>query len=188
MDPQKLSQLDPKLREAYQRVMKTSVSQQQAPSMQSQTPPPPAKSDLAPPTFDVAPAASDAASSNEPVSSIPDPTPQVPLSEPTHPPFDSSEFKSPYLAQPQPFAESPTPVTEPQIISANTSRPQEPLQQNSFDRMHSQVASTPQVKEIPMKKKKPFMPLLIGVVVLILILAYTFFWTTVFNFKLPFLP
>lgn len=180
MDPQKLSQLDPKLREAYQRVMKTSVPQQQAPPMQSQTPPPAMS--------DAAPAMSDAASSNEPASSIPDPTPQVPLSEPTHPPFDPSEFKSPYLAQPQPFAESPTPVTEPQIISANTSTPQEPMQQNSFDRMHSQVASMPQVKEIPMKKKKPFMPLLIGVVALILILAYIFFWTTVFNFKLPFLP
>lgn len=38
MDPQKLAKLDPKLREAYDRVMGTSIPQPQNPSMQ--TPPP----------------------------------------------------------------------------------------------------------------------------------------------------
>lgn len=40
MDPQKLSQLDPKLREAYQRVMGTSIPQPQAPLPQAQPQPP----------------------------------------------------------------------------------------------------------------------------------------------------
>ena len=39
MDPQKLSQLDPKLRDAYQRVMGTAIPQPQAP-VQSQSPMP----------------------------------------------------------------------------------------------------------------------------------------------------
>ncbi len=38
MDPQKLSQLDPKLREAYQRVMETSIPQPQASPPQAQAP------------------------------------------------------------------------------------------------------------------------------------------------------
>jgi len=42
MDPQKLSQLDPKLRAAYERVMGTPVATSQAPQLQSQpiAPPP----------------------------------------------------------------------------------------------------------------------------------------------------
>jgi len=45
MDPQKLSQLDPKLREAYQRVMGTTIPTPPAAPIQTQAPPPSIPSD-----------------------------------------------------------------------------------------------------------------------------------------------
>lgn len=68
MDPQKLSQLDPKLREAYQRVMGTPIPQPQTPS----PPPMPAQN----PTPYPAP---------EP-QSIPTPPPAMPEPQPAIPP------------------------------------------------------------------------------------------------------
>lgn len=87
MDPQKLSQLDPKLREAYQRVMGTVIPEPQAPAVQAQTPAPPT-----PPAPD----------------SIPTPQPTTPAEQPAIPsPTEPIQPAAPEIRV--------TPITEPDI-------------------------------------------------------------------------
>lgn len=80
MDPQKLSQLDPKLRDAYQRVMGTSVPPPQAPPP---SPPPPT------PTPTPAPVQDSVSTVQEP-SPIPTPEPTIP--QPTEPTAAATNF------------------------------------------------------------------------------------------------
>lgn len=108
MDPQKLSGLDPKLREAYQRVMGTTLTQPQ----------------------------------------------QIPNTNPA------------IMPQPQP-------------------------QTNNFDQMHSGMpasAPEPQAQGMVQKKGSIFTPILIGIGLLAGITIYTFVWTKILGFQLPFLP
>lgn len=91
MDPQKLASLDPKLREAYQRVMGTPIPQVQPTSVQDQAPPPPL--------------------GGGPTSSIPDPNPMPPPAEP-----DSVPTPIPQ-PEPMPFQ---TPTTPPPADSGST--------------------------------------------------------------------
>ena len=179
MDPQKLSQLDPKLREAYQRVMGTPIPQprgepaspkiQRGEPIQAQTPPPPATSDVVPAGGHMPP--------------MPDPT-TTPLPQP-------ESVSEPQSAIPQP---DPVPPLEPAIS------PEPPVQASNFVQMNSEVAAAPsqnfaqptpiaQAQTMAIKKKSGIMmPVLFGIVGLASIAIYTLFWTKIFNFKLPFLP
>lgn len=201
MDPQKLSNLDPKLREAYQRVMGTPIPQPQDTfsQNQSQTPPP-----------------IDPNSGSTP---IPDPTPvPTPVPEPELPSstvngsIPTSDI-NPAITPDEPTSPAIQPPTEPVISSipvepapgsepAPASRPPPaiaPEPAPKFDRLNSQIeaASAPQVspnfstpapqaQAITIKKKNNLMPILIGVVILVFLVVYALFWVKVFNFKLPF--
>ena len=121
MDPQKLSQLDPKLRDAYQRVMGTPI-----------------------------------------------PQPQAPQSQP--------------VSQPQPAITPEPPVQPANFVQMNSEVVANPSSQNF-------TAPMPAAQTMAIKKKKGMMmPILFGIAGFILIAVYTFFWTKIFNFKLPFLP
>jgi hypothetical protein len=137
MDPQKLSQLDPKLREAYQRVMGTSIpNPPQAPPVQRQAP-------------------------------VPQPQPTPKSVETPSMPTPPSQHIEAIPTQPQPI-----PVQAPSNFANFTPPP-----------------STPQAQTITMKKKSGIvMPIIFTIVGLIFIVIYTFFWTKIFNLKLPFLP
>lgn len=204
MDPQKLSQLDPKLREAYQRVMGTTIPQPQTPpSAQVQTPLPDEVSAKANPP------------ASEPTTPVSDPaqTPQPtePMPSPAEPNSTSTEPIPPPASQPEPFFK-PQPVTNPSpqpVPNQEAAIPQQPAAQNSnFVQMNSEIpaapaksdlappastsnftAPAPQAQSIPVKKKNGMiLPIVFGVVGLIFVAIYTLFWTKIFNFKLPFLP
>lgn len=159
MDPQKLSQLDPKLREVYMRVMGTDVPQPQAPSVQTPTSTPPP----APPTL-------------EPQTN---PTPELPIPQPVSQP-------QPAIPQPQPV---PTPEPMPQqppmqatnFDQMNSEVQAAPSSQNF-------LAPIPAAQTMAVKKKHHLLPILIVAAGLVFVAAYTLFWTKIFNFKLPFLP
>lgn len=179
MDPQKLSSLDPKLRDAYQRVMGTTIPQPQAAPVQAQTPPPPPV-----PTPDPTPA----------------PTP-APQPEPT--PAPTPTIEEPKAPSIQPPISEPTPaIPTPTIPTPQPAIPQQPpVQASSFVQMNSEVpapAAAPtvspnfvapiQAQTIAVKKKSMMMPIVIVFASLVFIAVYTLFWTKIFNFKLPFLP
>lgn len=199
MDPQKLSQLDPKLREAYQRVMGTQIPKVQNVPIQIQTPTPPT------PTPDPTPA--------PPPQPQPEPTPlpnpptgedkPTPLIEkPTLPPSTpQSVFGSQSATNPQ--SQVPPAESNPAPAGGPTPGPAIPTQQASnFVQMNSEVASTPimaastpnftappQTQTIAVKKKgNMIMPILMGIVIVVFLVIYTLFWTKIFDFKLPFLP
>lgn len=193
MDPQKLSQLDPKLRDAYQRVMGTVIPEPQVKSDLTQAPPPaspqPQPSDsIQTPTPPPSP------------TSIPDPTPQPqpqPEPEPASIPTPQPKPIPTPAAEPEPFFK-PQPVSEP---SPAINPQPEPPPASNFVQMNSEVpaaptvstqnfaAPAPQAQTIALKKKSGMMmPVLFGIVGLVFIAIYTLFWTKIFNFKLPFLP
>lgn len=188
MDPQKLSQLDPKLRDAYQRVMGTQLPDLQTPpaspqneSVETQAfPQPPAA-----PTSDPIPFP--APTTEEP--------PTVPIESPMQP-----LISEPQLAiNPQP--ETP-PTVEPTPIAPETAIPQQ--QASNFARMNSEVptpmAANPispnfaapsptQPQTMAIKKKGGMLtPVMTGIAIVVFIVVYTLFWTKIFNLKLPFLP
>ncbi len=176
MDPQKLSQLDPKLRDAYQRVMGTVIPDPQVP-VQAQTPPPPA-------------------------APIPDPTPiPQPQPEPVQAP---AVEPTPTIEEPTiPPAEPPSipsipqqPISEPEL----TINPQP--QAANFVQMNSEISAAPavaatsdpnfampaQAQTATIKKKSnALMPILFVIAGVVFIVIYALFWTKVFNLKLPFL-
>lgn len=177
MDPQKLSQLDPKLRDAYQRVMGTVIPEPQAPA-QAQTPPPPPPPI---PTPDPVP--------------VPQPTPQPePIPTPVVEPVPAIQEPSPVPAVPP--AQPPPAIPQP----AESQPAINPQSQNSnFVQMSSEVTATPtagnlnftapiQAQTTTLKKKNGIMPILFGIVGFVFIVVYALFWAKIFNFKLPFLP
>lgn len=195
MDPQKLSQLDPKLREAYQRVMGTTIP----------TPQPPSQTQTAP--------VSDPATIPSPIPSpIPEPMqpgPTSPNLEPSAPPQAPADQQEEPFFIPQP--ETPTSgVPQPQAPTPMSSVPEPattPTQQTSanFVQMNSEVPASPQTQAtnfsnfaappvapqtqaIVIKKKNSLMPIVFGFVGVIFLVIYTLFWTKIFNFRLPFLP
>ena len=167
MDPQKLSQLDPKLREAYQRVMGTSIP----------TPPP-----MPDPTPAPAPQPEPSTIPTPPVQP-PTPVPQPP---PTGGPTPESSMPEPPVFEPQPAIPQPESIPTPQasnFVQMNSEVPAAP------------AANTPnfsapvQTQTVAIEKKSGVMiPILFGIAGLVFIAIYTLFWTKIFNFKLPFLP
>ncbi|MBI2613245.1 MAG: hypothetical protein HYW62_00515 [Candidatus Levybacteria bacterium] len=203
MDPQKLSQLDPKLREAYQRVMGTPVPQPQTqpPSpafgvasprgepIQTQTLTPPAGG-TTPPMPNPTPAPT------------PMPQPEPIPTQPIQPPPAPTNEPEP-ISEPQPSIPEPQPAIHPQpepIPTPDLAIPTQP-QASNFVQMNSEVTASPssanfsapqpqpQAQTIAIKKKSGIMiPILFGIAGLIFIVIYTLFWTKIFNFKVPFLP
>lgn len=174
MDPQKLSQLDPKLREAYQRVMGTVI--------------------LDPPT-------APPAQTQTPLSPIPDPTPTpVPQPAPEQTPTPQPQPQPEPAINPQQTAVNPQP--EPTLTSEPSVPPQALPKASNFVQMNSEVPAAPtpapapnfttpasQAQTAAIKKKGGMMmPVLFGIVGVIFVVIYTLFWTKIFNFKLPFLP
>jgi hypothetical protein len=168
MDPQKLSKLDPKLRDAYQRVMGTTIPE--APAVapaQAQTPTP----STTPPISTLQPQ-SEIKSNNFPIASNPYSQSVVEQSQPaTNPQSEST-----------PIAQS---APTPNVVQAN---PEAPAPATANFANFTAPPSTPQAQTMEIKKKKGIMmPILFGIVGLVFIVIYTFFWTKIFNFKLPFL-
>jgi hypothetical protein len=135
MDPQKLSQLDPKLREAYLRVMGTEITAPQgAPSVQA-----------------------------------PNPVPQFQAQQEPSRPFVPTAQAIPGFGQGN--SETPT-TTSPAGL-----------------RMTSPIGSAPAFRPQPVaSEKRGMMPVLFALVGVIFIVIYAFFWTRVFDLKLPFSP
>lgn len=184
MDPQKLSQLDPKLREAYQRVMGTTIPEPPATPSQTQTSIPPNP---------------DAASNPQPQPQLTpppvnEPVPTIPT-QPTPPSTPESE-----PASPTPPITEPQPTINPQPQSIPNPSPQSiPTQPNtSFVQMNSEIptaqtanpqnfiAPPAQAQVMALKKKNKITPILFGFLGLIFLVIYTIFWAKILNFKLPF--
>ncbi|MDP2638528.1 MAG: hypothetical protein Q8P26_05715 [Candidatus Levybacteria bacterium] len=182
MDPQKLSQLDPKLRDAYQRVMGTTVPKPSTrPVAQTQTTPPVngPTPPIQKPTIPVNPPISSNSNPNI------NPSPAIKLDEPAVRPIQPP-------TQPQTTIEPPA---QPEL----SPKPQAPLGSANFDQLNSQVSSaassnfsapTPmtQNQAVIIKKKNRLLPILAVIVVLVFFVVYTLFWVKIFNLKLPFLP
>lgn len=165
MDPQKLSQLDPKLREAYQRVMGTPLPQVAPASpagepIQAQTPPPPPIPTTNP---------------------IPNPAPE-PEPEPQPIPTPQPSIPQP-VSQPKDAITPEPPVQPANFVQMNSEVPASPSQN------FTTPAPMAAVQTMAIKKKNGMMmPILFGIAGLIVIAVYTLFWAKIFNFKLPFLP
>ncbi len=159
MDPQKLAGLDPKLREAYQRVMGTTIPEPQAPITQVQTP---------------------AAS---PFDAIPTNQPQMQPTMPSDPATEPQPAINPQY-QPAPMPESAMP-TQPSsnFVQMNSEVAATPTATSS-----NFTAPAPETQTVVVKKKNVITPILYGFVGLIFIAVYTIFWAKILNFKLPFLP
>lgn len=169
MDPQKLASLDPKLRDAYQRVMGTPLPEPQAAPVQAQTPPPP------PPMPDPIP-------NPQPE---PEPIPQEPIPPIQEPFVPQSQPSMPETAPPPEPAIAPeeSPVQASNFAPMNSEVPAAPSQN------FIAPSAIPQAQTVTLKKKNGIMTsILFGIVSLVFIVIYTLFWTKIFNFKLPFLP
>ncbi len=187
MDPQKLSQLDPKLREAYQRVMGTPLPPMPTSDPTSMPPQPESTLPPSPAEPDSIPAGGSAPTIEEP--------PQSPVSEP----------ESVFSPISEPLTE-PQPAINPQQETIPASEPTIPQQQTSnFASVNSEVSAAPipanpvspnfaapapiQAQTMAIKKKGGMLtPVMTGIAILVFIVVYTLFWTKIFNFKLPFLP
>jgi len=201
MDPQKLAQLDPKLRDAYQRVMGTTIPEPPAAPSQTQTPSP---ADKPPATDPIStPQPQPQPEPNPAPSPIVEPTPITPTEEPSVPiqPTTPAPEPQPASLTPEPVVE-PQPAVNPQSQSIPNPQPQSTPAQpaSNFVQMNSEVAAAPtaaspnftapapQAQTAAIKKKSGIMPILFGFVGLIFIAIYAIFWAKIFNFKLPFLP
>ena len=160
MDPQKLSQLDPKLRNAYQRVMGTVIPEPQVAPIQTQAPP--LTNNYTVPA---------------PPNPIPNPQPQPEPQQPTVEPQPA--------INPQPVI--PTQPTS-NFVQMNSQVPAAPPA--ATPPTQNFTVPTPQAQTMVSKKKKGgiMMPIFFVIVGLVSIAGYTFFWTKFFNLKLPFLP
>ena len=161
MDP-KLSNLDPKLQDAYNRVMGGTANVNNPPTP-GQPPAPPAQDPTA----------------AQPIPQVPSPQPPA-APEPTPPPA-STETQAPPPAPAEtvktPAPPAPNPLPAGSIPGVNAT-----MAFNAED-SHKNVGTTP-VK----KRGLHLMPLMIGFGILALIVVYTFVWIILFNVQVPFLP
>lgn len=200
MDPQKLSSLDPKLRDAYQRVMGTVIPKPQSPPEVQTTPPSASEPSIPEPTTTPPQSKSESTPTPTPTPE-PIPTPNIePVAEPQTPPAVKPEpfFKEPPVSEP--VAAEPQP-TIPQPETAPIPQPANPTQPTSnFTQMNSEVSAAPtptqnftapvlQTQTAVLKKKgNILMPIMIAITMLVFVVVYALFWARIFNFKLPFLP
>lgn len=161
MDPQKLSQLDPKLRDAYQRVMGTVIPEPQSAPAPTQTPPPAVPNPTPAPQINPQPEPIPSPAINEPAPSI------------SEPPTEQS------VINPQPQAAN--------FIQMNSEIPTAPAAAAPIASTPNFTAPI-QTQTIAVKKKNNILtPILFGIATLVFIAIYTLFWTKIFNFKLPFI-
>lgn len=216
MDP-KLSSLDPKLQDAYNRVMGTTPAapgpQTQAPQA-SVTPPPAAQApDPALPPYPQAPAQADISSSGFQTPSPVDQAPQAPVysapipvaeSAPPPPPIAENAYSTP-VTTPPPVPAEPTPAqsapvqeytqpAQPQMAPIETSSPAIPsAPSGSIPGVNSTLSfnATDSQKNVGTTPRKKgglhIMPVVIGLGIVVLLVAYTFAWIILFNVEIPFL-
>jgi hypothetical protein len=159
MDPQKLSQLDPKLRDVYQRVMGTSIPMSQATPVNTQN------STQFAPNFPQQQAQQMQQEMPQPIS----------IPKPIQPQFIPAQ---------QPIPTQRPPVINPTQMNPGMQAPAAPMPTATQN-----PSPVPQAQAVVLRKKNSvIIPILFGLVGIIFIVIYTLFWTKVFNLKLPFLP
>jgi hypothetical protein len=184
MDPkQQLSQLDPKLKEAYERVMSSSAT----PTVPSTSPAPTAT--VNPPT----PTSVPMPNINTSTASGPFPTPGIsttPPPMPTMSPNINSSGMSPQMTAAPITNISPTPT----VVNPGSPTPAPttgPVKVQFNAQIGNPTAAQPATTGMGLqaqKKKGPKVsPALIIVAGIVFILAYAIFWMKVFNIPIPFL-
>ncbi len=162
MDPkQQLNQLDPKLKEAYERVMGAPVGTSPQSTPQPTTPPPPVTT---PPA------------SSQPLPPPPPPPPAPPAQAVAQPPI------MPQAAQPMQFAQ-PIPVPTGNPFGQPPAQPQQQGQQPQQKQAKPGEASHGFVAG---KKGLGISPIFLIVIGIIFLAVYTVFWLKFFNIPLPF--
>lgn len=166
MDPKtQLSGLDPKLKEAYERVMGTTIPP--APPPVSPPPAPPQEPAASMPTVQTEPSSPPPLPSNEPPKEPVSPPIQEPVQEPTPPPP---------AAPPQPPEPAAPPLQEPELPPTPPVQP--PVAQNEPTGF---VANAAKKGKLGGSKISPSILMAVGVALLVL---YVFFWIRVFNLSL----
>lgn len=192
MDPkQQLSTLDPKLKEAYERVMGTSAK----PTTQPQNPIATTAPSLSP-----SPTSVPMPNLNNSNSSGPFPTPSINTVNQSVPPA-SPQPMSPSLgpsgsiAQPPQMLQTPQPMSSPAptIINPGSPAPQ-PTTGPVKVQFNTQIGQPAQAQSPKsgmglqnQKKKGSVSPVLIVVAGIVFLIAYAIFWMKVFNIPIPFL-
>jgi|WetSurMetagenome_2_1015567.scaffolds.fasta_scaffold387429_2 hypothetical protein len=161
MDPQKLSQLDPKLREVYQRVMGTPASPPVAPTTEANKPVQ-TQNPLPSPPQNKLPANPQPIAEPQPQFTPPEPSSTIPIPK-------DSDFIQTYHQTPDLRQASTEDLPTPTIVSA--SAPTGPAPEASV--MEKKSGSTKFI--------------IFGLIVLVVIAVYTLFWTKIFSLSLPFL-
>jgi hypothetical protein len=156
MDQQKLTQLDPKLRDVYQRVMGTSMPE---------------------PKTAATPQIQPVQTQTKPILTTPQPSipPQPTIVSQSQPQAVPTPSQPAVGAQPTPnFVQMNSEVH----TSAPTATPAAFTNPNFVAPIQTQTTAV--------KKKGGILPVLFVFVGLIFIVIYTLFWTKIFNYKLPF--
>jgi hypothetical protein len=189
MDP-KLSNLDPKLADAYNRVMNAptaAVSPQNPPIASPYTPSTPPIQAPAPvqtpmQTFPAQPQTPN----QDSLSSLP------PL--PTQQPVET--FQAPVQAPPVPPTPPQEAVTAPPLVQTPSQNPA-PVQTFSSNAMpgasstiafNANDSGKNQGTTVIKKRGSHIMPVVVGMGIIMLLTVYTFVWVMVFNVQIPFLP
>lgn len=184
----KLPQLDPKLKEAYDRVLNGQNTQ---PAQPVQNPLPPSPQPLPvfqpqqpqPPIQQIDPIGPQTISS----------APQANFTEqvmPTVPPQPKPFVATPELTTPiQPI--QPTPAPQPIMPSMQPPQPQSiqtPPAQNIGGSIAYNAAGSTAAQTVVKKGKPNILHMLLGIGAVVFLVAYTFMWIFIFKIKLPFLP
>lgn len=175
MDPKSLANLDPKLRETYERVMGTTTP----PSDGASEPSPFATTTTTPVAADTAPPVTDTAAVTA-ENAIPEATPGESSTVATTP--DTA------FSTPQPAAETPPQQEEVPTVATPASymsvgnAPAEPQAENPY----ASAAPFPSPAEVAQSHEvSPVLRILYIVGAVIFFVAYTFFWMRIFNLSFP---
>lgn len=164
MDP-KLSGLDPKLKEAYDRVMNGPTA---SPAAQSTTPPQPIVNSV--PNFQNP-------MQNQPIATPNNPMPQPPIN----------------TVQNNPLPQAPINYSNPAVHATPPADPMNPSFNpnpaiNSTIAFNANNDTKNQGTSAVKKSHNATLPVIIVVLIAILMVVYAFVWTVVFNVQLPFIP
>ena len=200
MDP-KLSNLDPKLQDAYNRVMGGSnpnpapnnssqpSTDQQSENSASQVPPPadPAPGITPPSQF------GDASSQNPSNTAMPPTTesPSMPQSQSSPPMPDnntpSNDFSPPTNPQPAPSIDYGT-GNQPEPSPA-ASQPSHSVSSQGSTVAFNATNSSKNIGTTPVKRGGlHILPIIVSLGILLLLVVYTFVWIIIFNVQVPYLP
>lgn len=185
MDP-KLSNLDPRLQDAYKRVMNDPGANQQPQQGQPSTDAPPK---VPPPPADPAPGIT-------PLSQFGGNNPNQ--SQNQTPNQDPAAFAPPMPDSAPVQPETPAPPPAPPEVNLRNLPPEDsvpidasspPMPSSSSTVAFNAANSSKNVGTTPVKKGGLHaVPILVGLGVIILLVVYTFVWILIFNVQIPFLP